>query len=180
MKHLKTLAAAAALALSASAHADLTNLSFEDGMDDWAGSQVSVESHFDGFTATDGNYFAKINGNGLVIKALQATSGILKFDFATVHAGAGAALGVGLYDSNDNLLSSQTFAPSEVAWNTFSWNIGANLDDELTIRLSNPGSGQNLLVDNLRIVPVPEPETYALMGLGVVALLLGRRKNLMA
>lgn len=198
----KSLIAAALLAITGSAFA--ANNSFESGFSGWTGigaRNISTsETAADGsvYTATDGNKFAVLNSNsGKSMSKYGGTDGTritanvtvnageqLKFDWAFLAGDYMPYNDFGLFSING-----QNFTLSNVAavgnygdtgWNTFSWVANTPFSGLATFVVANVGDqalNSRLLVDNLRVVPVPEPETYALMGLGAVALFLRRRKT---
>ncbi|MBY0444113.1 MAG: PEP-CTERM sorting domain-containing protein [Burkholderiales bacterium] len=77
-------------------------------------------------------------------------------------------------------------ATADGGWNQFyaTWNSGSNTTANLNlVNLNLAKSGNDFALDNISMsatAPVPEPETYALMGLGLVGLMAARRRKLQA
>jgi len=65
-------------------------------------------------------------------------------------------------------------------WQTATWAPGKAYAGSVTFLVAQDRSYPNqtrLLLDNLQVAPVPEPETYALMGIGLLAAWARRRKQ---
>lgn len=112
------------------------------------------------------NYIEWQSGGNLTITFNQAVNAI-GFDFGQFYGDSGSPFGISL--SNGFTTTAYTNANSYAFW-------GVNSDTSFTsVTLS--GSPYPV-IDNLSVAqPVPEPETYALMGLGALALLAKRRKS---
>lgn len=86
----------------------------------------------------------------------------------------------------DNLVvsfgtASQTFSlASNVAWNIYSLSFTASTNTNYTLNFNNAG-GDNvgIVLDNVSVSAVPEPETYAMLlaGLGLMGTIARRRKS---
>ncbi|MBI2734117.1 MAG: PEP-CTERM sorting domain-containing protein [Aquabacterium sp.] len=148
-----------------------------------SGQQIDVDKRWDGIGATSGflepgevnsSLFAN-PGEKLVLSFNKAVKlGSLrfsmwendylfnKFDHATVSWAGGSKL---LSTNNDNGLILKTFDMGNVVSNTFTIQATGNLT---SFRLA----GINAVA-----APVPEPTTYALMGLGLVGLALVKRRR---
>ncbi len=83
------------------------------------------------------------------------------------------------YDSNDNAVFADVFDGPHLAWTNFSYTApsgGSNAAEHIAKFELRSTIGSDLILDNLRVVLIPEPASLALLGLGGVAL-LGRRRR---
>lgn len=128
--------------------------------------------------------FARYSGTPELVGALTVARAGTPFRFASVD----------LYSSITQIPFTFTgyrnggvvFSVSGIVPNTFGSfatvanSHGGDLIDSLSISLTNPGMdccGNPMGVDNINLSPVPEPETYALMGIGLAALIWRRRRQ---
>lgn len=90
------------------------------------------------------------------------------------NSGAGSADVAFAVYTDETTLGASTTALSGVALNLDSAGRALSDVDGVNIRMHNAGA--TALIDNLAIAQVPEPSSTALLGLGVFALILRRRK----
>jgi hypothetical protein len=181
-----------------SAALPLSNLSFEDGLTGYITvgsiSTVTAATAHNGnlYTATDGNYFARLIASGGNTGLVNGTDGAYLRINGSLKAGERvsfdwAFLGFDAAPSNDfamviagtqHLLSDiQTVGDyGDSGWQTFHWTAPTNiLSGSLYIGVANHLDRNNdsvLLVDNIvfSLHSVPEPMTLSLLGLGLIAL----------
>jgi hypothetical protein len=102
-----------------------------------------------------------------------------------------AALSTGSPAELNFSINGSSIAPTFTAlatgeWKLFSavWNSGSNTSANLNlVNFNSAKQGNDFALDNIAMsttAPVPEPETYALMGLGLVGLVAARRRKLQA
>ncbi|MBL8487241.1 MAG: DUF642 domain-containing protein [Rhodocyclaceae bacterium] len=190
----KKLIAAAILALSGAAQADVTV--FTDNFDSnglglnatpsgWSVSSGTVDiignSGFFDFIPGSGRYIdldGSTSNAGVLSRDFLMTAGThytVSFDLAGNHRnGAAESVAVNFGGASANYSLSQN-----AGWTTFSLVFTPSVTKSYTLSFENSG-GDNIgmLLDNVSVHAVPEPETYAMMlaGLGLMGAIARRRR----
>lgn len=189
------------LGIGQGAQASVLNGSFESG--DLAGwdnvGNTSVVSSFDTYTPTDGNYFALLTaglGEGVYSTISQefhaSATDVLSFN-TFFKAGDYMPYNdngyVRLLDQNKFVVTDLfTKSVSDVgdygqtAWTGVSYSFTSTGDYRIQFGVTNIGDNvlhSSLGVDSISVSPVPEPDEWAMMilGLGLVGVQLLRKNN---
>lgn len=193
MSFKKMILSAGLLGLSVSAHATTSNIVFESEiLGTGTNDTISTAQNLGSFSGTDINVF------GFRLEALPGSTSVdyYKFDIASAMAMTFAVttpLGsvyqndstLGLFNSNGSLLSADddsgpgfdSLLSSVLNKGTYYLAVAGFPNFAFT---GDSGSGNwpyTLTLSGSAIAPVPEPETYALMGVGLLGLLATRRKK---
>lgn len=194
LKNVKLLSALAAVSLCGSYSASaltITNGSFEDGLNGWVeqnglGGNAFIDNFHDGFTATDGNFFANLQATSYLSQDVQTwvAGDSITFDWAF---DANDVLPYNdfsiftVYDDSFNELDSITLANvasvgdfGQTGWNSYEYTFassGSGYIEFGSVNLIDSGFDSNLLIDNVVAAPaVPEPSTYAMFGMAFTIL----------
>lgn len=191
-KQLLTLLFSTALAASASAHA---NLLFEDtfnaetralnsSLSNWTVSNGSIDvigtGYFD-FYPGNGNYLdldgsTRNAGRITTVTSFALNPGVtylLSFDLGGSKRGDSNSVNVAL----GNFSETFTLA-SSAGWQNVTRSISVLGDMSSRLSFDHAGGdNMGLILDNVSVTAVPEPETYALMlaGLGLMGFMVRRR-----
>jgi len=189
MKRLLIAAAASILAASAQAapvfsddfNSDPTGLNTTPaGWNVTLGTVDTIGTGFFDLIPGSGNYIdldGSTNNAGVLAHALTLTKGthyVLSFDLAGNHRDSATEHVLVEFGT-----SFQTYSlPESAGWTHYTLDFTPLLSGTRYIRFSNAG-GDNIgmLLDNVNVAAVPEPETYAMLlaGLGMVGLMVRRR-----
>lgn len=133
------------------------------------------------WTASNGDvYKGSLLGKTINLAANEQ----LSFDWAISRVTSSPFVALLLDNKKNVLLNLSDLFNSSGAnsgqWQTTSWAPGKAYAGSVTFLVAQDTSYTNqtrLLLDNLQVAPVPEPETYALMGIGLLAAWARRRKQ---
>ncbi len=111
---------------------------------------------------------------------IQFKNGISDFSIGVLDLGVNGFT-INAYDENKYLLGSDTKYGTGIGTGFYDI-VSVAYSDIASIEMFQVGNefGDGIILDNMSYIPepIPEPETYALMGLGLVALLFHRRNIL--
>jgi len=132
------------------------------------------------WTASNGEvYKGSLLGKTVTLAANEQ----LSFDWAISRVTSSPFVAL-LLDNKKNVLLnlSDLFYNNATSsdWQTATWTPGKAYAGSVTFLVAQDTGYTNqtrLLLDNLQVAPVPEPETYALMGIGLLAAWARRRKQ---
>lgn len=132
------------------------------------------------WTASNGEvYKGSLLGKTITLAANEQ----LSFDWAISRVTSSPFVAL-LLDNKKNVLLnlSDLFYNNATSsdWQTATWTPGKTYAGSVTFLVAQDTGYTNqtrLLLDNLQVAPVPEPETYALMGIGLLAAWARRRKQ---
>ena len=177
MKALSLIAAATLVLATLPAKAQfsyVTNGNFNAGLSGWSviSGTVEISSPPNATAALGGPYeFSQV----LPLPPIGLLW--LSFDF-NFNGRADAVLRVAVLDGFTANDYSWTFSSTgSSGWQSFG--VGFRADGPMYLSFSNANSASSLshYLDNVAIVPMPEPSTYALLAAGAVALLTLRRRG---
>jgi hypothetical protein len=175
---LKSIAAAAlvaAVVVPASADVNLvSNGDFSQGGTDWAFTAASQGSDFRYVTNAAG-FGAVSTFDDIISQDLHTVAGqVYRVTFNASFGTPGS--GSDLFASIGGQTIASFVNPSASGYNNYTYTFTANSSDTLLAF-----AGRNIpswnYVTNVSVSAVPEPETYALMGLGMLAMLAFYRKR---
>ncbi|XZG70825.1 PEP-CTERM sorting domain-containing protein [Chitinibacteraceae bacterium HSL-7] len=189
MTKFKLGAMAFALMLVGNAHAALQNISFDNVPGAVAGSSNNALGSYAGFD-WDNTYVLSrdthvgsgydrgaVSGNWVGYTAWTNPSAFSSDHAFNFYAGYFTAAWQTSLDvvvkgfRNGVELYSQTINVTDARAQAYAFNF-FGVD-----RVSFTPNGSHVAFDNLQVAPVPEPETYALMGLGLLGLAAARRRK---
>lgn len=141
------------------------------------GNTVRVEDTYAGNYNTTGNYLDNNAGSaGTIVFTFDSPQAVFGFNYGALDDN----WTLSIYGSGNNLLYSANAAANGGSNNGEFIGIASPLSNIAYATFTDSGSGDYILLDNLRFTtaPVPEPSTLVLAGLGGLGLLLFRRRKL--
>jgi hypothetical protein len=182
----------------------MENGSFETGdFTDWTivsyGGSANVvtsanASNDTPYSATDGNYFADLEGTSFVAQNQSWNAGdVLTFDWAFLAFDFNPFNDYSLftvYDQSNNMIDSVSLASvatvdnyGDTGWQTYTYTFADEGTGNLefgSLDVYGPGGSSHLLLDNVKDPPpnpVPEPATVMLVGTGLLGMIAFGRKR---
>ena len=150
-----------------------------DAIDGWNGSSQGIEVRIDyAGVALDGRYFVELdaNRNSSMYQLLDTKAGqsySLSFSYANrIHTDASTNGLEWSLDGNSwsTLAALPTNNTDSQDWKLFTASFVATGETKLSFRAIGTDDGLGSSLDDIRVTAVPEPQTYALLLAGLMAL----------